>query len=198
MELRENQRRNGADPAAERDAGRKAITVKELAERFDKEHIAIRVKASTAKEHRRNPECVILPALGQLTVTGIPRADVAKFHHDLRHIPYQANRCLEVVSKMVSLAVGGLASPNVSILSDAFLAELAQMERKHLAVEALKKLLNDELRARSRSNIVETRRFSDRLGGSHGALPRERHQHSRGAADPDRPRQGPLGGPPAR
>jgi hypothetical protein len=38
--------RNGQDPAAERDAGRKAITIKELAERFDKEHIAIRVKAT--------------------------------------------------------------------------------------------------------------------------------------------------------
>ena len=78
--------------------------MKELAERFDREHIAIRVKASTAKEYRRNLERFILPALGQLTVTGITRADVAKFHHDLRHIPYQANRCLEVVSKMFSLA----------------------------------------------------------------------------------------------
>jgi len=96
--------RNGADPAAERDAGRKAITVKELAERFDKEHIAIRVKASTAKEYRRNLERFILPSLGRLTVTGITRADVAKFHHDMRHIPYQANRCLEVVSKMFNLA----------------------------------------------------------------------------------------------
>jgi len=96
--------RNGEDPAAERDAGRKAITAKELAERFDKEHIAIRVKANTAREYRRNLERFILPALGQLTVTGITRADVAKFHHDLRHFPYQANRCLEVVSKMFSLA----------------------------------------------------------------------------------------------
>jgi integrase len=96
--------RNGEDPAAERDAGRKAITVKELSERFDKEHIAIRVKPSTAKEYRRNLERFILPALGRLTVTGITRADVAKFHHDMRHIPYQANRCLEVVSKMFSLA----------------------------------------------------------------------------------------------
>jgi hypothetical protein len=49
------------------------------------------------------PQRFILPALGQLAVTGITRADVAKFHHDLRHIPYQANRCLEVVSKMFSL-----------------------------------------------------------------------------------------------
>ncbi|RFU13873.1 site-specific integrase [Rhodobacteraceae bacterium W635] len=96
--------RNGEDPAAARDAGRKAITVKELAERFDKEHIAVRLKASTATEYRRNLRRFILPALGQLTVTGITRADVAKFHHDMRHIPYQANRCLEVVSKIFVLA----------------------------------------------------------------------------------------------
>ncbi|WP_445809823.1 integrase arm-type DNA-binding domain-containing protein [Yoonia sp.] len=96
--------RNGEDPAAERDTGRKAITIKELAERFDKEHIAIRVKASTGKEYRRNLQRFILPALGQLTVTGVTRADVAKFHHDLRHIPYQANRCLEVISKIFSLS----------------------------------------------------------------------------------------------
>ena len=96
--------RNGEDPAAERDARRATVTVKELAERFDKEHIAIRVKASTGKEYRRNLERFILPALGRLSVTEVTRADVAKFHHDLRHIPYQANRCLEVVSKMFNLA----------------------------------------------------------------------------------------------
>jgi hypothetical protein len=38
--------RGGADPARERDAGRTAITVKELAERFDTEHIALRLKPS--------------------------------------------------------------------------------------------------------------------------------------------------------
>ena len=96
--------RNGEDPAGKRDALRSAISVNELAERFDKEHIAIRLKASTAKEYRRNLRQFILPALGQLTITDITRADVAKFHHDLRHIPYQANRCLEVVSKMFNLA----------------------------------------------------------------------------------------------
>jgi integrase len=96
--------RNGVDPANERDAARHAMTVNELAERFDTEHISVRLKASTAKEYRRNLRRFILPALGRLTVTDITRADVAKFHHDLRHIPYQANRCLEVVSKMFSLA----------------------------------------------------------------------------------------------
>ena len=96
--------KNGEDPAAVRAANRNAATVSDLAERFDKEHIAVRLKASTAKEYRGNLRRFILPALGRLAVPEITRADVAKFHHDLRHIPYQANRCLEVVSKMFVLA----------------------------------------------------------------------------------------------
>lgn len=96
--------RNGEDPAAKRDADRQAITVKELAERFDKEHIAVRVKESTAKGYRRMLERVIVPALGRHRVTEVTRADIAKIHHDLRHIPYDANRCLEIISKMFSLA----------------------------------------------------------------------------------------------
>ncbi len=96
--------KNGEDPAADRAAKRNAATVSDLAERFDKEHIAVRLKASTAKEYRGNLRRFILPALGRFAVPEITRADVAKFHHDLRHIPYQANRCLEVVSKMFVLA----------------------------------------------------------------------------------------------
>jgi len=96
--------RNGDDPAAKRDADREAITVKELAERFDKEHVSLRVKESTAKGYRRMLEKVIIPALGRHRVTEVTRADVAKIHHDLRHIPYDANRCLEIISKMFSLA----------------------------------------------------------------------------------------------
>lgn len=96
--------KNGEDPAAKRDADRQAITVKELAERFDKEHISVRVKESTAKGYRRMLERVIVPALGRHRVTEVTRADIAKIHHDLRHIPYDANRCLEIISKMFSLA----------------------------------------------------------------------------------------------
>lgn len=96
--------KNGGDPAAQRDADRQAVTVKELAERFDKEHVALRVKASTAHGYRRLLERVIVPALGRHRVTEVTRADIAKLHHELRHIPYEANRCLEVVSKMFSLA----------------------------------------------------------------------------------------------
>ena len=96
--------KNGEDPAARRDADRQAITVRELADRFDKEHIAIRLKPSTAKGYRRMLERVIIPALGRHRVTEVTRADVAKVHHDLRHIPYDANRSLEIISKMFNLA----------------------------------------------------------------------------------------------
>ncbi len=61
------------------------------------------------------------------------------------------------------LSAAGLSSPDISILSDEFLAEAGQMEKKNLALEALKKLLNDEIRSRSRSNVIETRKFSERL-----------------------------------
>jgi integrase len=96
--------KGGGDPAEVRKERREAITLRELSERFDREHIAVRVKESTAKEYRRNLKRFILPALGRLRVTDVSRADVARFHHSLRHIPYQANRNLEIVSKMFSLA----------------------------------------------------------------------------------------------
>ena len=78
--------------------------MKELAERFDREHISVPVKESTAKEYRRNLRRFILPTLGRLRVAEVTRADVAKFHYDLRHIPYQANRNIDIISKMFSLA----------------------------------------------------------------------------------------------
>ena len=96
--------KDGRDPAGERQARRSAMTVAELAERFDCEHISIRLKPSTAREYRRNLRRFILPALGRLKVADVTRADIAKFHYDLRHIPYQANRNLEVISKMFNLA----------------------------------------------------------------------------------------------
>lgn len=61
------------------------------------------------------------------------------------------------------LGAAGIESPDISILSDDFLAEIKQMEKKNLALEALKKLLNDEIRSRSKSNVTESRKFSERL-----------------------------------
>ncbi|MCY4149755.1 MAG: type I restriction endonuclease subunit R [Gammaproteobacteria bacterium] len=61
------------------------------------------------------------------------------------------------------LKATGIESPDISILSDEFLAEIQKMEKKNLAAEALRKLINGELRSKSRINIVQTRAFSERL-----------------------------------
>ncbi|SDD21485.1 type I restriction endonuclease subunit R [Aquimonas voraii] len=61
------------------------------------------------------------------------------------------------------LAAAGIQTPDLSILSDEFLLEVQQMEKKNLALEALRKLLNDSIRSRTRTNVVETRAFSQRL-----------------------------------
>ena len=61
------------------------------------------------------------------------------------------------------LKAAGIKTADISILSDEFLLEVAGMERKNLALEALRKLLNGEIKSRARTNVVESRAFSERL-----------------------------------
>ena len=61
------------------------------------------------------------------------------------------------------LGAAGIASPDISILSDEFLAEIQGMEKKNLALEALRKLLAGDIQSRSRTNVVESKAFSERL-----------------------------------
>jgi type I restriction enzyme, R subunit len=61
------------------------------------------------------------------------------------------------------LKAAGMNSPNISVLSDEFLAEIKGMDKKNLALDALKKLLAGEIKSRSKSNLVESRAFSKRL-----------------------------------
>ena len=60
-------------------------------------------------------------------------------------------------------AAAGLDKPDVSILSEEFLAEVRGMRRRNLAVELLQKLLKGELAARRRRNVVEARSFAEML-----------------------------------
>ena len=60
-------------------------------------------------------------------------------------------------------AAAGLKKPNISILSDEFLAEVKEMPQKNLAFEALKKLLNDEIRIRQKKNLIQARSFEQLL-----------------------------------
>ena len=60
-------------------------------------------------------------------------------------------------------AAAGLQKPDISLLSDEFLAEVRELPQRNLAVELLRKLLNDEVKARTKRNVVQGRAFSELL-----------------------------------
>lgn len=57
----------------------------------------------------------------------------------------------------------GIKKPDISILSDEFLLELKNHEHKNIALEVLKRLLNDELKVREKKNLVQSRSFMEML-----------------------------------
>ena len=61
------------------------------------------------------------------------------------------------------MQAAGLGTPDISILSDAFLAEVRDLPKKNLAIEALKKLINGDVRAQSQRNVTQSRAFTERL-----------------------------------
>lgn len=67
----------------------------------------------------------------------------------------------------------GIKNPDISIISDEFMEEVRGMEHQNLAVELLQKLLKDEIKAISRTNIVQSRKLADLL---EDALRRYRNQ----------------------
>ncbi len=62
--------------------------------------------------------------------------------------------------------VAGLEKPDISILSDQFLAEVAKMPLKNLAVELLQRLLKEEVQTRFKTNVVQSKKFSEMLKAS--------------------------------
>ena len=60
-------------------------------------------------------------------------------------------------------AVAGLSDARLDILSDEFLGRVAALEQKNLALETLRKLLNDQIRITERTNIVRSRKFREAL-----------------------------------
>jgi type I restriction enzyme R subunit len=62
--------------------------------------------------------------------------------------------------------VAGLQKPDISILSDPFLAEVSKIPQKNLAVELLQRLLREEVQTRFKTNVVKQKRFSELLQAS--------------------------------
>ncbi len=86
-------------------------------------------------------------------------SDEAK-EHAMRQILSGALVSDEVVD---IFTVAGLKKPDISILSDEFLDDVRHMEHRNLAVELLERLLNNEIKAKFRTNVISKNKFSDML-----------------------------------
>jgi len=99
------------------------------------------------------------------------RAALAKHTTDDASAPEVLDAAVrQIVSRAVAsdevidiFTAAGLQTPDISILSDAFLEEVRRLPQKNLAIEALRKLLNDQVKTQSKKNLVQSRLFSDML-----------------------------------
>ena len=88
------------------------------------------------------------------------RRSAEDLEHAIRQIVSRAIVSDEVIDVF---AAAGLRKPDVSILSDEFLAEVRDMPHRNLAVELLRKLLTGEIKTRARQNVVQARSFAQML-----------------------------------
>ena len=78
--------------------------VAELAERYLREHVAVRCKPATAKGYRQVIGRNVVPALGKLPVSALGRVHVADLHYRLRKTPVAANEAVGALSRMLNRA----------------------------------------------------------------------------------------------
>jgi type I restriction enzyme R subunit len=97
---------------------------------------------------------------GLIKYSGIGAQSPEDLDHAIRQLVSKAIATDRVID---IFADAGLKKPEISILSDEFLAEVSGLPHKNLALELLRKLLNDEVKARSRKNVVEARSFLEML-----------------------------------
>ena len=94
---------------------------------------------------------------------GDKKLSAEEMDHAIRQIISRAVASNEVVD---IFAAAGLKKPDISILSDDFLAEVRGMPQKNLAVELLRKLLNNEIKVRSRKFLIQSKSFLEMLEAS--------------------------------
>ena len=99
------------------------------------------------------------------------RSALSKRTTDEKHTQEELDLAVrQIVSSAVAsegvmdiFAAAGLEKPDISVLSDEFLAEVRGMERRNLAIELLQKLLKGEVTTRRRKNVVQARSFAEML-----------------------------------
>jgi integrase len=96
--------RRHRDPAAERAAERKALTVAELVEEFLDQHVAAKRKASTYADYSLLLRGKLAAEFGTVRASRLTRQELARFHSSLRDTPYRANALLRATSSLYSYA----------------------------------------------------------------------------------------------
>jgi type I restriction enzyme R subunit len=91
------------------------------------------------------------------------KRDPSQIDHAIRQIVSRAVSSDEVIDVF---AAAGLKKPDISVLSDEFLNEVRGLPHRNLAVEMLQKLINGEIKQRSKKNVVQARSFLDLLENS--------------------------------
>ena len=76
--------------------------------------------------------------------------------------------------------LAGLEKPNISLLSDEFLEDVKKLPQRNLAVELLERLLRDQIRSRARTNVVQEKKYSDRLLGDAAQVSQPFHRDGPG------------------
>ena len=88
----------GGNPAKDSQEAKIEPTVGELLTLFFEEH-GTKIKPSTLHSYSRISDTFVVPAIGKTKVTVVQFKDVAALHHGMRETPYQANRCIALLSK---------------------------------------------------------------------------------------------------
>ena len=99
------------------------------------------------------------------------RAAIAKAGGEKRKSAEELDAAIrQIISRAVAseevvdiFAAAGLKKPDISILSEEFLAEVRGMPQKNLAVDLLRKLLNNEIRVRSKKFLIQSKSFAAML-----------------------------------
>ncbi len=94
----------GINPNEEAKKERRKCTMEGLCTQFLEDYVPSHLKSSTAGDYRQIIEKFIIPAIGELRAEDVAREDVAKLHNSMRHIRYQANRTLSVMSVILNQA----------------------------------------------------------------------------------------------
>jgi len=152
-----------ADAAKEKTEEGKKLAHRRYADTVVALSKAFALSAASDEARTRREEVGFFQAIRAALIKAAPgdgKKSAAERELAIQQIVSRAVVSTEIVDIM---RAAGLHSPDISVLSEEFLAEVRGSEKKNLAIEALKKLINGEVRAQSQRNVTQSKAFTERL-----------------------------------